>query len=85
MLTDPIADYLTRIRNGLSSGLATVDVPSSKLKRNLAALLKHVSEDKLVLWGWNPGGERQPVPVPHGEFVAKFKLWVDAGAPCPAG
>jgi hypothetical protein len=52
--------------------------------RDLAAMLKHVSEDKLVLWGWGPGGERAPVSVPHGEFVARFKLWVAGGAPCPA-
>ncbi|WP_257385478.1 hypothetical protein [Tahibacter caeni] len=53
--------------------------------RDFAALLKHVSEDKLVLWGWNPGGTRAPVSVPHAEFVAKFKTWTDAGAPCPTG
>lgn len=53
--------------------------------RDFAALLRHVSEDKLVLWGWNPGGTRAPVPVPHTEFVAKFKLWADAGGPCPTG
>lgn len=53
--------------------------------RDLAALLKHVSEDKLVLWGWQPGGRRAPVSVPHAEFVAQFKLWADAGGPCPAG
>lgn len=52
--------------------------------RDLAALLQHVSEDKLVLWGWNPGGTRAPVPVPHAQFVAQFKAWADAGAPCPA-
>ncbi|HSX62687.1 MAG TPA: hypothetical protein VLF18_21100 [Tahibacter sp.] len=52
--------------------------------RDFAALLKHVGEDKLVLWGWNPGGTRAPVSVPHAEFVAKFKLWADAGGPCPA-
>ena len=51
--------------------------------RDLAALLKHVSEDKLVLWGWSPGGERAPVPVPHDQLVAAFKTWVDAGGPCP--
>ena len=64
---------------------AAIKDPQRNGNRDLAALLKHVSEDKLVLWGWNPGGERQPVPVPHGEFVAKLKLWTDAGAPCPAG
>ena len=51
--------------------------------RDLAALLKHVSEDKLVLWGWEPGGARAPVSVPHAELVAAFKTWADAGAPCP--
>ncbi|HJW45033.1 MAG TPA: hypothetical protein VJ484_00935 [Lysobacter sp.] len=51
--------------------------------RDLAALLKHVSEDKLVLWGWDPGGMRAPVSVPHAQFVAAFKTWSDAGGPCP--
>lgn len=50
--------------------------------RDLAAMLHHVSEDRLVLWGWNPGGNRVPVPVPHEQFVASFKTWMEAGAPC---
>jgi hypothetical protein len=49
----------------------------------VAALTTHVSEDKLVLWGWTPGGARAPVSVPHDEFVAKFKQWAAAGGPCP--
>jgi len=52
--------------------------------KNLAALLEHVDHDKLVLWGWDPGVGRAPVSVPHDQFVAAFKTWVDAGAPCPA-
>lgn len=51
---------------------------------SLEALTRHVSEDKLVLWGWDPGVGRDPVSVPHAEFVAKFKTWVAAGAPCAA-
>jgi hypothetical protein len=51
--------------------------------KNLAALVDHVSRDKLVLWGWNPGVGRQPVSIPHDRFVASFKQWVAAGAPCP--
>lgn len=51
--------------------------------RDLDAMLEHVAEDKLVLWGWEPGGERAPVPVPHDRFVAAFKTWMEAGAPCP--
>lgn len=51
--------------------------------KDLAALLEHVSHDKLVLWGWSPGVGRKPVDVPHAEFVAAFKQWTEAGAPCP--
>lgn len=50
--------------------------------KDLAALLEHVTSDGLVLWGWNPGQGRLPVPIPHATFVASFKQWVDAGAPC---
>ncbi len=39
-MTDPIADFLTRIRNGQSSGKADVTIPSSKVKEALAAVLK---------------------------------------------
>jgi len=48
-------------------------------------LVRHVAEDKLVLWGWEPGGERAPVSVPHAQFVDAFKEWVSGGMPCPAG
>ena len=51
---------------------------------SLDALVRHVSNDQLVLWGWSPGEGRAAVPIPHDEFVAKFKTWVAAGAPCPA-
>jgi hypothetical protein len=51
--------------------------------RDLAALLKHNAEDKLVLWGWSPGVGRAPVDVPHDQFVAAFRRWADAGGPCP--
>jgi hypothetical protein len=51
--------------------------------RNLAAMLEHVSHDKLVLWGWDPGVGRAPVAVPHAVFVASFKTWIEGGAPCP--
>lgn len=39
-MTDPIADMLTRIRNGLSAGKAEVRMPSSKLKKAIANVLK---------------------------------------------
>ena len=38
-MTDPIADYLTRIRNALGAKRKRVDIPASKLKRELTKLL----------------------------------------------
>ena len=40
MLTDPIADYLTRIRNALSAEHPDVEVPSSRLKKEMSRILK---------------------------------------------
>ncbi len=37
---DPISDMLTRIRNAQSAGHKTVDVPLSKIKAEIAAVLK---------------------------------------------
>ena len=39
-MTDPIADFLTRIRNGLSADHETVDIPASKFKIELARILR---------------------------------------------
>ncbi len=39
-MTDPIADMLTRIRNGLGAAKAEVKMPSSKLKKAIAQVLK---------------------------------------------
>ncbi len=39
-VTDPIADYLTRIRNAAKAKHKTVDIPSSKLKVSISQLLK---------------------------------------------
>lgn len=74
--------------------MAWIDVPAPELcamikdpgrngDRDLDAMFKHVAEDALVLWGWQPGTGRAPVPVPHADFVAAFRTWMDAGAPCP--
>ena len=39
-MTDPVADMITRIRNGVRAKLPRVDVPSSKLKVEIARILK---------------------------------------------
>ena len=40
MMTDPIADMLTRIRNANKAKFETVDIPSSKVKVSVAKILK---------------------------------------------
>ena len=40
MMTDPIADMLTRIRNALKAGHETVEAPASKEKEGIAQVLK---------------------------------------------
>jgi small subunit ribosomal protein S8 len=39
-MTDPIADMISRIRNGVRARLPKVDVPASKLKGEIARILK---------------------------------------------
>jgi small subunit ribosomal protein S8 len=40
MLTDPISDYLTRVRNAITAQHAEVEVPASRLKREMTRILK---------------------------------------------
>ncbi|MGA2417460.1 MAG: hypothetical protein ABSF59_23665 [Candidatus Sulfotelmatobacter sp.] len=58
--------------------------PKQNRGRNLDQLVEHLTEDKLVMWGWNPGEGRTPVPMPHDEFSTKVRQWQEAGAPCPS-
>ncbi len=38
-MTDPIADYLTRLRNAIRAGHRVVEIPSSKIKRAITEIL----------------------------------------------
>jgi small subunit ribosomal protein S8 len=40
MLTDPISDYLTRIRNAVRAGQDEVEIPASGLKMEMSRILK---------------------------------------------
>ena len=44
-MTDPIADFLTRIRNAISTNKRWVDIPSSNIKKRMAFVLK---EEKYI-------------------------------------
>lgn len=39
MFTDPIADYLTRVRNASSAGHRVVEIPASNLKKEITKIL----------------------------------------------
>ena len=72
MMTDPIADMLTRIRNAVRVERPFVDVPASKIKRGLADVLKREG----YIWDWQVV-DASPVPQlrielkygPNGERV----------------
>ena len=42
-MTDPIADFLTRVRNAIKADKKTVDIPLSKMKAGIADILKKTS------------------------------------------
>ncbi len=39
MITDPIADYLTRIRNAMKAGAKVVEIPASNVKKRITEIL----------------------------------------------
>jgi hypothetical protein len=70
---------------GLSSAqlCRAVKDPKHNGNRDGAALIKHMEDEPLVLYGWNPGKGREPVPIPHEKVVEDMKIWVAGGMACP--
>jgi small subunit ribosomal protein S8 len=65
MMTDPIADMLTRIRNAVSVERQHVDMPLSKLKRGVADVLKREG----FIWDWK---EVPAEPAPQLRLELKY-------------
>src|SRR3712207_2341061 len=69
-MTDPIADFLTRIRNAITAAHQTVDIPASRLKREMARILTEQAYIG-VLTGEGPNatppGELPRVPLKSPE------------------
>jgi small subunit ribosomal protein S8 len=59
MLTDPISDYLTRIRNALAAEHPDVEVPASRLKKDMSRILTEQ--------GYITGFEVEPTAI--GEVI----------------
>jgi small subunit ribosomal protein S8 len=66
MMTDPIADMLTRIRNAVRVERPQVTMPVSKVKRGLAEVLKREG----YIWDWEEEA---------GEPVAQLRLTLKYG------
>lgn len=57
--------------------------PKQNNGKTIGQIVEHVSEDKLVAWGWNPGEGRTLPPLSHDDFAKKFQDWASYGAACP--
>jgi small subunit ribosomal protein S8 len=72
MMTDPISDMLTRVRNALHVRRSEVSMPASRLKRDVAAVLKR--EGFIEDWSLVPGDVQGRLTIklkygPDGEQV----------------
>ena len=75
MLTDPISDYLTRVRNALTADHPDVEVPSSRLKKEISRILAEQ--------GYISGFEVEPTAV--GEVIRIQLKYTDDRRPVIAG
>ncbi|WP_157089356.1 Isoquinoline 1-oxidoreductase subunit [Oceanibaculum pacificum] len=58
--------------------------PARNGGKDMAALIKHMAEDSLVGWAWNPGKGRTPAPGTQDSFAELIEAWAANGAHCPA-
>jgi hypothetical protein len=57
--------------------------PAKNGRRSLEQTYEHIAHDELVGWGWQPGSNRQPIPIPREEFASMVRQWIDTGAVTP--
>ncbi|MEM8736461.1 MAG: hypothetical protein AAGG44_19685, partial [Planctomycetota bacterium] len=51
--------------------------------RSFEDLIRHMDEDHLILWAWEPGDGRPVPPLSHEEFIKELKTWLNNGAAIP--
>ncbi len=68
-MTDPLADFLTQIRNGIHAAHETVEIPSSRLKAELARIL--TEQGYIESWSVSPrvDGKMGEVIVVHLKYT----------------
>lgn len=66
---------------------AQLSDPDRNGGRDWLGLAEHLVDDAghlgFVLWGWNPGGGREPAPFTLQDHVNDVLIWGAAGMPCP--
>ncbi len=77
-MTDPVADFLTRLRNAAKAQHHDVIIPSSKLKRELARILK----EQGYIDDWSVAG---PSPEQPGERITVILKYTDDRKPVISG
>jgi len=72
-MTDPIADFLTRIRNAASANYKRVDIPASRLKKEITRILKDENyiSDYSIIEDDKQGIIRIVLKYNNGESVIK--------------
>lgn len=77
-MTDPVADFLTRLRNAARAQHRDVQIPASKLKRELARILQE--QGYIESYELRPGDPGQP-----GEQIAVTLKYTDRRKPVISG
>ncbi len=77
-MTDPISDFLTRLRNAAKAQHQDVTIPSSRLKRELARILEE--QGYIEAWEIRPPGPGQP-----GEQITVTLKYTDERKPVISG
>jgi hypothetical protein len=50
---------------------------------SMKEILDHIEHAPLVLWAWDPGQGRAPVPISHDDLVKATRTWITNGCGCP--
>ncbi len=51
--------------------------------RTYRQVAEHLGHDRILHWGWNPGGNREPAPRTLQDHINDVLRWGVAGMPCP--
>jgi hypothetical protein len=61
----------------------TLKDPAKNGRRSLQGIIKHLQDDPLTHWAWDPGRTRESISMPHHVFIDFVEEWVRTGAHCP--